>query len=121
MPALRRKTRVKNLKPIDAVYIAAFIDCDGSFGRYKNGKGYYHKVVNLFNNNKKVLDWVNGVVGCGNVKIKIKKIKNPKHKTQYLWGLYSEIDIIRLFKQVRPYMKIKKEKAKEMLKPNNSL
>ncbi|MFH1967988.1 MAG: LAGLIDADG family homing endonuclease [bacterium] len=80
------KKKVKKLKPVDAAYIAALIDGEGSVTLCRKNRYEYRRVdISINNSDKKMLEWVLKAVGAG--KILPKKIYNIKHTPTFTYRI----------------------------------
>lgn len=107
--------QVKKLKPVDAAYIAALIDGEGTVTLMRAHKDEYRQVhVSINNCDKKMLEWVLRKAGAG--KILSKKVYNEKHTPSFTYRIVAQ-KAFPLLKQVLPYLHTyKKERTKLILK-----
>jgi len=107
--------QVKKLKPVDAAYIAALIDGEGTVTLMRAHKDEYRQAhVSINNCDKKMLEWVLRKVGAG--KILPKKIYNEKHTPSFTYRIVAQ-KALPLLKQILPYLHTyKKERTKLILK-----
>lgn len=111
---------VKLLNESEAAYIGGFLDADGSIHlqiKKRNCEGrhnyHFHPVVNFANNRVIVLEWIQDK--CGGFGSCKKKYKNhPKDRS---YALTFSSSVIRwLLPQVEPYLILKREQARLMIK-----
>ena len=107
--------KVKKLKPVDAAYIAALIDGEGTVTLMRAHKDEYRQVhVSINNSDKKMLEWVLTTVGAG--KIVPKKVYSDKHTQTFTYRIVAQ-KAFPLLEQIFPYLHTyKKERAKLILK-----
>jgi len=110
-----RKKKVKKLKAVDAAYIAAMIDGEGSIMLIRAHKNEYRRIwISISNCDKKMLEWVSQKIGIG--KVYSKKIYNERHMPTFFYRIDGRRSL-PLLKQICPYLRTyKKERAKLILK-----
>ena len=117
-----------NIKLADRAWLAGIIDGEGSITIYNFIKtqqsGYKDKnkictytafVIGLSvsNNNKDVIDKIKRIT---NTNVSVSKISQGKYgNTNYRWKVSSRKDILRILKEVKPYLVAKKIQANLMI------
>ena len=96
----------------DVIYLAAFMDAEGSFGIQHNKNGSYHTSMQVSNTNKAVLEWVeskfDGYLYPTGV---------PKDDHRQSWQLYWRTrEMLELIPVLLPFLKIKKKQAETLWK-----
>ena len=85
-------------------YLAGFLDGEGSIIIRPPRVRLY-----ISNTNREILDKIKEFVKCGNV-YEIKRVdKNKKWKRQYGWSVCSHKDVLRVLKNLKDKLIIKKE------------
>lgn len=114
------KKKVKKLKPVDAAYIVALIDGEGSVTLCRKNRYEYRRVdISINNSDKKMLEWVLKAVGAG--KILPKKIYNIKHTPTFTYRIVCR-EALPFLEQILPYLHTyKKERTKLILKEHAKL
>lgn len=94
------------LSPVDAAYIAGFLDGEGSIILYRRRDKVALR-VGFANSDRPVLEWIAQVLACGSITI---KHGNPLHKPGYILQINADA-AVSLLRQVRPYLHIKARQA----------
>jgi len=101
------------------IYLAGLVDADGSVGiinaKKKKKKRYPTPYLMVTNSYKPVLDWLSGKFGGRIQKLPDNRGMFKTTKDCYQWHLRWS-NCIKLLKKIQPYMKIKKDKANEVIK-----
>jgi hypothetical protein len=111
---LDEKLKINILSDVDAAYLAALIDGEGSISMNKthtndnNRNTTYCLRVKITNTFPGIMDWVALVVGHGNV-CKAKKY-HSHYKQSWTWSIVGRRAIDLLY-QIYPYLRIKKLQA----------
>lgn len=106
---------IKPLSVADAAYIAGIMDGEGSIciSRKTDStmkRGYCYRLhVTIANTDLPLVEWLMVVTGLG--KVYTQKRINQKHKQAYHWNLWS-IQAYQVLKEIYPYLRQKKERAK---------
>lgn len=106
----RSGRHAKELHPIDAAYLAGFIDGEGSIILYMPHQHTRAVSVKLAaaNNHRAVLDWMVEVTGVGAVTRHYRR--SEKHAEAWFYQANSEA-AESIIKQIRPYLRIKQQQA----------
>lgn len=97
------------IRPVDAAYIAGFIDGEGYLG-VERGKRYSKQRCVVYNTCIEVLDWIKNTINCGY----IREVMKTKNRTCYQLDIAKTRDLLILLPQIIPYMKVKKNEAKAL-------
>jgi len=108
---------INDIKYDDAlIYLAAFIDGDGSIRlhriikKYKNFNGIAYKpMIIVYNTNKIIIDWMYKIFGG---KIRIRNNNTQKNNKICYWWYVDYKKAIDIINEILPYLDIKKEQAK---------
>jgi hypothetical protein len=100
--------KVNRLSLIDAIYIAGFIDGEGTITIHKYSGKYLPRVM-VSSTNKEILFWIKEKVGKGF--ISERKWKNKKWKTGYVWILDGNLTVKNFISQIFQFLKIKRLQA----------
>jgi hypothetical protein len=97
----------KKLSPLDAAYIAGFVDGEGCISLHPRGPSAN---IKLFAHNCKrfVLDWIAEVTGVGAVSRHA--MESTKRSESFYWQANSS-RAIHVIRQIRPYLRIKAPQA----------
>jgi len=112
------KTTVNSLTKTECAYIAGMIDGDGSILICKN-RDYFTCKVGIYNSNEKLILWLKETMGAGNIYHKspgIDKYSFKHTKDRWEFTISAKVDVMKILKQITPYLIIKKEKAEIILK-----
>ena len=105
--------KAKKLEPVDAAYIAALIDGEGSVMLTRVHKNEYRRVcISISNCDKKLLDWICNKIGIG--KVHPKKIYNKKHAPTFFYKIVGR-EAISLLEHLENDEKVIKEVEEEKL------
>ena len=107
------RLQVNILSEVDASYIAAFVDGEGSLSLNRNHSGSgrttsYVIRIRITNTFKPVIDWIADKIGFGSTR-EVKLHKNA-NKQAYEWYINGR-RAIALLKQLYPYLIVKKAQA----------
>ncbi|MBU1988150.1 MAG: hypothetical protein KKD94_01555 [Nanoarchaeota archaeon] len=91
-------------------YIAGFIDGEGSIILKPPRVRIY-----ISNTNKEVLDEIRKFLGCGKVYEINRKNADKKWRKQYGWTICSHKEVLRILKNLKNRLVIKKELCKEAI------
>jgi hypothetical protein len=96
-------------------YIAGLFDGEGCIGLYprKDVRGGKVVMIQIGVTDKNVIDWLSKVIG-GGVSI-VTSHPNPNYKLCYKWRLQGVLDDLVFLKAIYPYLKIKKQTAKQVI------
>jgi hypothetical protein len=112
--ATRNPPRI--LSPVDAAYIAAFIDGEGTITRWRLVKHRWK--VHVVQKDEAVIRWLQEVTGCGSVRLRTNNgagLRNPRRYADLLcWSVHGWT-AAAVLRQVLPYMHVKRTRAEEML------
>lgn len=105
----RARKTPKELKLVDKLYLAGFIDGEGSISTMRQPSGTYGVSLVITNQNTKVLRWIKDTCGLGNVfKCSQSHLSN---KPCFRYVVYTNQASL-LLQQLEPYLKIKRKQAK---------
>ncbi len=106
----RSGRKCKLLNPVDASYIAGFLDGEGCIMIYKRREDSYGFRVTITQSQKYafIMDWFLNTIGLGS-KI-LKKREKENHSNSHYWVCNAEAAESLLI-QLLPYLKLKKEQA----------
>ena len=105
-------SRLRDVNVEDLAYIAGFFDGEGcAYINYpkahKNGKRYPRLNAKVAQNDRDVLDWIQGLLGCGNV---------HKKRTADCYDLVFTYKSARIFlTAIEPYLRVKKANVTALL------
>lgn len=94
--------------PVDAAYLAGFIDGEGSIMLVARTTGGAHLRVTIANTDRPILDWVADVTGVGQTYLQ--RDATEKHKAGYAWRVAGD-GAESLLLQIRPFLRIKARQA----------
>jgi hypothetical protein len=100
-----------NLSDTDAAYIAGLIDGEGCI-TYREK---YPK-VSIYNTSKELIEWIQKTLGLGTIHLDVRRKGKERWKPCYTYGTSNFHDIYALLSRVLPYLKIKREKAIDVLR-----
>jgi hypothetical protein len=113
----RHGMRANQLSPVDAAYIAGFVDGEGSI-LLTTRKGKAGLKMTVANTNRAIMDWLVSTVGVGSLSNHTKA--SERNKAGWLWQFNSEAAESLLI-QILPYLHIKVEQAKLGLETQEKL
>lgn len=96
------------LDPVDAAYIAGFIDGEGCISIGKRRSDSFYIRVTVVNTKPVPLQWMVDVTGLGKVHERINK--KPNYANLYRWLVQAD-GAATLLQQIRPYLRIKGPQA----------
>ena len=99
------------MKDTDIAYVAAFLDGEGCLSFSKTRKIYPE--VFFCNTDKEVLAYIKGVIGCGSLYTQSRQASSKKER--YVLTIRRKADIQKTLGMILPYLRIKKQKAIELL------
>lgn len=102
--------RVKNLSIEDRIYLAAFLDAEGTVTAATRA---CVPKLQIDNTNESIIKWVFQRAGVGG--IQFRKPRSENHKPCWRWQLQNAPDIKAFLEQVLPYMKVKVPQARLVL------
>ena len=108
----RRGREANDLSPVDAAYIAGFIDADGSFlihGRYDGSDTLAFRVQAAGTKPETIL-WLGEATGVGNTVYRKRWTKNPRHNGIWQWQANGDA-AWSVARQIAPYLKVKRQQA----------
>ncbi len=112
-----KKSEIKKLKKTEATWLAAVIDGGGSIGIYNYGREGRRVCIQMSNTNKEFVEKMREIIGCGSQVIRTNIHKTHKgKKPMYQYVLKGSNRCYRVLRQIIPYLIIKKEKAREIVK-----
>lgn len=104
----RHGEKAKELSPVDAAYLAGFMDGEGSIMLTPRRDKVSVK-LSATNTDLNILEWITEVTGVGNVSKQHLYSENRRQT----WFFYCNSDAaISIIEQILPYLKIKSEQAK---------
>ena len=123
MARFKLKSQIKEIDTKDLIYLAGFIDGEGTISILRNNRSEkrkrdieYRPYLSVSNTNKEVLDWIVSVSGVGKVyreKVASKACKNP---TRGFWKYYlMGTNAIAFANLLLPYLRIKRLQAEILL------
>lgn len=106
-----RQPEVRQLAPVDAAYVAGYLDGEGSIILWDRGPGHRRLMLRVLitNTHRASLDWVQATVGSGKVFPRPPR-KEPRYLPCFVWQIYGH-NAVAFLEQVEPYMRIKRDKA----------
>lgn len=111
------KRPIRKFRATEASWLAGVIDGEGSIGLYNYGREGRRVLVQIGNTNEKFVKKVRAVIGCGSSVRRHKFASSHKgRKPMYHYCLKGSIRCYFVLKQVLPYLIIKKQLAKKILK-----
>jgi hypothetical protein len=85
-----KEQTAREMTPTEAAWLAGFFDGEGCFGQYAAGreKRYLAWILKIDNTDLQALRYCQQITGCGTVRHKA--LKQPHHKQQWVWRVYSQ-------------------------------
>lgn len=112
-----KKPEINKLKPWQASWLAGVIDGEGSIGLYDFGREGRRVEIQMSNTNKEFVDKMRKVIGCGSQVKRTNIHKTHKgRKPMYHYSLKGSNRCYCVLKQIIPYLVIKKQKAREIIR-----
>lgn len=93
----------------DKAYIAGLFDGEGHFVTPKHNGKINHWAFVITSTDLEVLEWCKSKYGFGYISKDKRELKHPNWKPCYTWRVCKKENIVTLFKDLSPYLKIKKE------------
>lgn len=107
----------RKLSIAEAAWLAGVIDGEGSIGLYNYGKEGRRVLIQMSNTNKAFVEKVRHVIGCGSNVVRHKFSGAHKgRKPIYHYTLKGSARCYIILKQILPFLIIKKEVAKKIIK-----
>jgi hypothetical protein len=108
----RRGRVCSELSPLDAAYLAGFMDGEGSFAlnRGSHGTPYPLFRVSVAGAKEMVIRWILETTGVGGITYTDMPQKNPKWAPKWEWSTTSD-GAASFTRQILPYLKLKREHA----------
>ena len=108
--------------PVDAAYVAGFLDGEGSImlighGTWRESIGL-RVVIAQSEKNRAILDWISKITNIGNSTLK--KAQNSKQDNGLTWACHADA-AEGLLIQLLPFLKIKKKQAELGIKFQSQL
>ena len=100
------------MKQTDIIYLAGFIDGEGSITMIHGINNGYSPFIAITNTNKAIIEWVQKRVGRG--KIHAYEAWKEGQKPYYTWRIYNR-QALELAKELLPYLKIKRVQAQLLI------
>ena len=109
------------LSPVNAAWLAAVIDCEGSIQIGKKSKVrnqrreyFFCARIEVTNNNPVILMKCKDVSGLGSVYERVeRRIRNAK--PSFVWRVQRQSSVMALLKEVSPYLIVKRNQAELMI------
>jgi hypothetical protein len=101
----------KIISDVDAAWLAAVIDSEGTITVIKNGSA---PLIIVVNNSKEFLEHVRDIIECGGIHIK-RRYKNNEERITYDYRIQRLDVVINTLKAIIPYLIIKKNNAMKIL------
>ncbi len=127
MSRIRKKADIKQVSSENLLYLAGFMDGEGTFSIHsyrKTGKRKrgieYRPFICVSNTNKEIIDWVATLLGVGSVWQFRRQEKNKNWKSAYKYTLYGS-NAVALANLLVPYLKIKKLQAEILIEYGKTL
>lgn len=107
--------KVRKLKPIEAAYIAALIDGEGTVSLVRGNKNTHRELrIEIGNGDFKLLNWVKKLISAG--QITLKRPNKKGHSISYVYRIRNR-QALNLLSQISSYLKTyKRERAELVLK-----
>jgi len=110
------KPEVRKVSKVEASWLAATIDGEGSIGLYDYGKEGRRVSITMCNTNEKFVAYMKEIIGCGSSVMRTNWHKTHKgRKPMYLYCLKGSNRCYKLLKQIIPFLIIKKQKALDII------
>lgn len=107
--------KVREFTALEAAWLAAVIDGEGSIGLYKGFEGRF-VIIQIGNTNNDFVQEVRRIIGCGSKVRRNKFGKSHKgRKPMYYYSLKGSARCLRVLVQIAKYLIIKKEKARHVI------
>lgn len=103
----RRGKSASDLSPVDAAYLAGFIDGEGSIMLYMRRDVVAIRLT-ASNTVKAILDWIATTTGIG--RVQHMRAESPVHAASYAWQANGD-GAVSVLRQIRPYMRVKVAQA----------
>ena len=107
----------RELSPIEAAWLGAMIEGEGSFGAYDYGKlthypGTYLS-LSVANTEVETIATVLRLAGCGGVTVthRVTRYHQDHHKPNWTWQERRRANVIALLRQIAPFLTGKQERA----------
>lgn len=96
-------------RELELAWLAGLIDGEGCISLTPSIR------IVLVERDKFVLEKVIEITGAGNLNFRPLNKKNPNWNNQYCWNLYKKKDVVRVAREVLPYLVLKKREMEIML------
>ena len=119
IPKSRKSYLVPKLNKWEWAYIAGIVDGEGWIGfAHEKKDNYYRPCIVISNTNKEVIDWIN--LKTNNPE-KFVRVEQTKYKGKICKPIYrswfrTREAVVKILEHLLPFLIIKKDKAKDMIK-----
>jgi hypothetical protein len=112
-----KKPEIRKFTQVEAAWLAAAIDGEGSFGLYDYGREGRRVLIQMGNTNEAFVGEMRRIIGCGSSIYRTKFAASHKgRKPIYHYVLKGSARCYWVLKQLVPYLIIKKEKASKIIR-----
>jgi hypothetical protein len=94
---------------VDLVYLAALVDTEGHISIYERSRRAV--TIGVCNTHEPVMRWLESLGGTNYCV----SGRDPSHKPIWRWQLQRRRDVLAMLEAIRPYMRIKGERADEAI------
>ena len=101
------------MKSEDTIYIAGFVDGEGSIGIRKDHKSYA-PILSLGHTDETICQWLKKTIGTGWVAPR--GSQKPEWKDQWQFGISGKKNLVPVLKELLPYLRVKKRQAELVIK-----
>jgi hypothetical protein len=110
------RPEIRRLTKVEAAWIAAVIDGEGSIGLYDYGKEGRRVQIQLGNTSEAFVQRFRDLIGCGSTVFRVTHGGSHKgRQPMYHYTLKGSARCYRVLKQVLPFLIIKHEKAQRII------
>src|SRR5579859_8203772 len=107
-----KKSEIRKFTQLEAVWLAAVIDGEGSFGLYNYGKEGRRALIQMGNTSKIFVQEMKRIIGCGSNMRRTRFSSSHKgRKPMYHYTLKGSARCYWVLKQIVKYLIIKKKRA----------
>lgn len=121
MRARLSSCRVREMSPIEAAWLAGFIDGEGTISSYMGGRKrqFVSWLISVPNTSRSSLEYCQKITGTGSVLVK--PIGREKRQPCHQWRVYRKRDIASVCRQILPHAVIKAPQIAAFFRANPDL
>lgn len=101
-------------KRTDLAYLAGMLDGEGTVGFKTDKTGRIYGYTWIYSTDIKFINWISQFGGA--VSVKLASSNKLQKKPCFCWGIQNNPDVLEFLSAVKPYMRIKRNKARQVIR-----